>query len=76
MSSLLTPDAPAPPLVAQPVMRAGDDRCALGPGIHGLGGRAPDAIKLGALENQPRAALVTVSEDGKTLLQRTIYFPS
>jgi pSer/pThr/pTyr-binding forkhead associated (FHA) protein len=43
----------------------------LGPGIHGLGGRAPDAIKLGALESQPRAALVTVTEEGKTLLQRT-----
>lgn len=71
MSSLLTPDAPALPLVAQPVMRAGDDRCALGPGIHGLGGRAPDAIKLGVLESQPRAAVVTVTDEGKTLLQRT-----
>ena len=71
MSSLVTQEASVPPLVAQPVMRAGDDRCALGLGVHGLGGRAPDAIKLGALESQPRAALVTVTEEGRTLLQRT-----
>jgi pSer/pThr/pTyr-binding forkhead associated (FHA) protein len=71
MSSLVTPDASVLPLVAQPVMRAGDDRCALGPGVHGLGGRAPDAIKLGALESQPRAALVTVTEEGRSLLQRS-----
>ena len=71
MPSLATPDAPALPQLAQPAVRAGDDRYALGPGVHGLGGRAPDAIKLGSLESQPRAALVTVTEEGRTLLQRT-----
>src|SRR5678815_4777148 len=71
MPSLATPDAPALPQVAQPVVRAGDDRYALGPGVHGLGGRAPDAVKLGSLESQPRAALVTVTEEGRSLLQRT-----
>jgi pSer/pThr/pTyr-binding forkhead associated (FHA) protein len=71
MSSLATPDALALPPVARPVVRAGEDRYALRPGVHGLGGRAPDAIKLGVLESQPRAALVTVTEEGRTLLQRT-----
>lgn len=71
MSSLAAPDAPSLVLHAHPVLRAGEERCALAPGVHGLGGRAPDAIKLTSLENQPRAALLTVSEDGTTMLQRT-----
>jgi pSer/pThr/pTyr-binding forkhead associated (FHA) protein len=53
------------------VLRAGDERCSLQPGTHGLGGRAPDAIQLAALESPPRAAIVTVSDDGVTVLQRT-----
>jgi pSer/pThr/pTyr-binding forkhead associated (FHA) protein len=36
-----------------------------------LGGRAADAIVLAGLESQPRAALLTVSGDGTTVLQRT-----
>ena len=71
MSSLAAPDAPSLVLHAHPVLRAGEERCGLAPGVHGLGGRAPDAIKLTSLENQPRAALLTVSEDGTTMLQRT-----
>jgi pSer/pThr/pTyr-binding forkhead associated (FHA) protein len=71
MSSLATPDVSTGPLTAHPTLRAGSERCSLSPGVHGLGGRAPDAIKLAALENQPRAAILTVSEDGATLLQRT-----
>ena len=65
------PDAPVLPLVAQPSLRVGDERCPLQPGVHGLGGRATDAIKLAALESQPRAAILSVSQDGLTLLQRT-----
>ena len=71
MSSLVTPEAPTLPRNARLALRAGEERYALGPGVHGLGGRAPDAIRLTALENQPRAALLTVSEDGPTMLQRT-----
>jgi pSer/pThr/pTyr-binding forkhead associated (FHA) protein len=71
MSYLATPDAPALPLIAQPHLRAGGERCPLQPGVHGLGGRAPDAITLGSLESQPRAAIITVSTDGTTMLQRT-----
>jgi pSer/pThr/pTyr-binding forkhead associated (FHA) protein len=71
MSSLAIPDAPSLPLTAHATLRAGEDRCALGPGVHGLGGRANDAIKLTALESQPRAAILTVGEDGTTVLQRT-----
>ena len=71
MSSLAAPDALPLTSNAHPTLRAGDDRCALGPGVHGLGGRAPAAIKLTALENQPRAAVLTVSEGGTTMLQRT-----
>jgi pSer/pThr/pTyr-binding forkhead associated (FHA) protein len=58
-------------MVAQPVLRVGEELCALPPGTHGLGGRAPDAIKLATLESQPRAAILTVLQDGTTLLQRT-----
>ncbi|MFL5616817.1 MAG: FHA domain-containing protein [Gemmatimonadaceae bacterium] len=71
MPYLATPDAPALPLIAQPILRAGDERSPLRPGVHALGGRAPDAIKLAALESQPRAAILTVSADGTTVLQRT-----
>lgn len=71
MSTLAAPIASEPPLSAQPVLRAGDERCPLPPGVHALGGRGSDAIKLAALESQARAAIVTVSQDGKTLLQRT-----
>ena len=71
MSTLATTDAPSLPQNAHPTLRSGDERFALGPGAHGLGGRAQDAIKLTVLENQPRAAMLTVSEDGATMLQRT-----
>ena len=71
MSTLAAPQASELPVVALPIIRAGDDRCPLLPGVHALGGRAPDAVKLAVLENQARAAVVTVAEDGKTLLQRT-----
>lgn len=71
MSYPAAPPAPEPPLIAQPVLRAGDERCPLTPGTHGLGGRAPDAITLSMLESEARAAVLIVAEDGKTLLQRT-----
>lgn len=67
---LVAPRTVEPPLVVRPSVRAGDERCALLPGVYGLGGRAPDAVALVALENQPRAAMLTVSEDGTTVLQR------
>ena len=52
-------------------MRSGEARCALEPGVHALGGRAADALALPGLEHQPRAAMISVSEDGFTTLQRT-----
>jgi hypothetical protein len=52
-------------------LRTGDRQCELAPGCYGLGGRAPDAIPLEPLQSQPRAALLTVFEDGVTVLQRT-----
>lgn len=70
-SYLAEPDASAPRVAAQPILRAGVEQCALQVGVHGLGGRAPDAVKLSTLENQPRAAILTVLPDGTTLLQRT-----
>jgi pSer/pThr/pTyr-binding forkhead associated (FHA) protein len=72
MSSLATPDAPALlPLAAQAFLRAGEERFALGPGAYGVGGRAPDAIKLAMLAAQPRVAVMTVTAGGRALLQRT-----
>ena len=71
MTSLALSPALERPLLAQPVLRAGEERRQLPPGVHALGGRAPDSIKLAALENEARAAMLTVSDDGKTLLQRT-----
>lgn len=71
MSTLATPDAPSLPQNAHPLLHADDERFALSPGVHGLGGRAHDAIKLTVLENQPRAAILMVSQDGATMLQRT-----
>jgi pSer/pThr/pTyr-binding forkhead associated (FHA) protein len=68
---LAAPQPSAPPLIATPVLRAGGEHVALQPGVYSLGGRAPDAIKLAALESQPRAAILTVLQDGVTLLQRT-----
>jgi len=62
---------PAPPSIAQPFLRAGDERFPLGPGLFSLGGGAPDAVRLTPLERQPRAAIVMVSSDGVTTLQRT-----
>ena len=71
MSYLALPAGPPLPALVQPTLRAGDERCSLRPGVHGLGGRATDAIALSALERQPRAAILLVSEDGTTTLQRT-----
>ena len=73
MSHLLAPVAPAARSTprAQPTLRAGEQLCSLLPGVHALGGRAPDAVPLPALQNQPRAATLTVSEEGATVLQRT-----
>ena len=70
MPSLAAPDSPPLALIAHPSLRAGEDSCSLLPGGHALGGRAPDAIRLSTLESQPRAAVITVSEDGTALLQR------
>jgi pSer/pThr/pTyr-binding forkhead associated (FHA) protein len=58
-------------LSAQPSLRAGDEQFPLVPGVHALGGRAPDAVPLAALQSQPRAATLTVSDEGVTVLQRT-----
>jgi pSer/pThr/pTyr-binding forkhead associated (FHA) protein len=73
MTHLLAPVASQAPKrsSAQPSVRAGGDLLHLTPGIHALGGRAPDAVPLAALQSQPRAATLTVSDEGVTVLQRT-----
>src|SRR5688500_13349410 len=71
MTSLAAPIAADPPLIAQPILRAGDERCPLPPGAPALGGRADESRKLAPLGNQARAATITVFDDGGTLLQRT-----
>ncbi|HTK47680.1 MAG TPA: FHA domain-containing protein [Gemmatimonadaceae bacterium] len=63
--------APPLPTLVQPALRAGAERCSLEPGVHGLGGPAADAIALTPLARQPRAAILMVSGDGTTTLQRT-----
>ncbi len=66
--------APVPPPVApalQPSLRAGGEHIQLSAGVHALGGRATDAVPLTALQSQPRAATLTVSSGGLTVLQRT-----
>jgi pSer/pThr/pTyr-binding forkhead associated (FHA) protein len=57
--------------MAEPSLSAGDARCVLHPGVHALGGRASDALELPVLESQPRAAILTVGDDGSVSLQRT-----
>ena len=71
MPYLARQDASPLPPVVQPSLRTGDERCELRPGVHALGGRAADAIPLTALDSLPRAAILTVAEDGATVLQRT-----
>src|SRR5215218_2914304 len=72
MPQLLAPVAPpSATRVAQPSLRVGDERSPLPPGSHALGGRAADAVPIAALGNQPRAAILTVSANGVTVLQRT-----
>src|SRR5206468_6104928 len=73
MPHLLAPVATTPTtsLTVPPSLRAGDEQCPLAPGIHALGGRAPDAVPLAALQSQPRAATLTVSDEGVTVLRRT-----
>jgi pSer/pThr/pTyr-binding forkhead associated (FHA) protein len=67
---LAAPDRSVRTPGSKPSLRAGDDRCPLEPGVYGLGGRAADAIPLAALASQPRAAILTVSEDRVVTLQR------
>ena len=71
MPSLLAPHVPTRHSAAKPSLRTGDQLCPLAPGCYGLGGRAPDAVPLAQLQSQPRAAILTVFEDGVTVLQRT-----
>jgi pSer/pThr/pTyr-binding forkhead associated (FHA) protein len=71
MPYVADPDAQTSLLVARPTLCSNGQRFPLLAGVHGLGGRAADAIVLDGLERQPLAARLTVSEDGATLLQRT-----
>lgn len=73
MSSLLASTASQTPrrVPAQPSLRAGEQQFSLAPGVHALGGKAPDAVPLAALQSQPRAAILMVSDEGVTVLQRT-----
>jgi len=70
MPPLAAPESPPVPLIAHPILRVGEESCCLQPGVHALGGRAPDAIRLSALDSQARAAALSVAEDGTALLQR------
>jgi pSer/pThr/pTyr-binding forkhead associated (FHA) protein len=73
MTHLLAPLSSQPRFrpTAQPSLRAGEDQFSLAPGVHALGGRAPDAVPLAAVQSQPRAATLIVSDEGVTVLQRT-----
>jgi pSer/pThr/pTyr-binding forkhead associated (FHA) protein len=72
MTHLLAPVATPPTSrTVQPTLRAGDEQWPLAPGVHALGGRAADAVPLTKLQSQPRAAILTVSDEGVTTLQRT-----
>src|SRR4051794_40833810 len=71
MPHLLAPVAPSRSPALQPSLRAGDEHLSLSAGVHALGGRAMDAVPLAALQSQPRAATLTVSDSGMTVLQRT-----
>lgn len=71
MPSLVGPDLHSHAYAAHPTLSSGEERCVLPPGQYGLGGRGADALQLTALESQPRAATVSVSDDGTTTLQRT-----
>jgi pSer/pThr/pTyr-binding forkhead associated (FHA) protein len=71
MPHLLEQDAPTPPLAVPPTLRAGEQCCSLRPGVHGLGGRAEDAVPLTALASQPRVAVLTVFDHAESMLQRT-----
>ena len=71
MPYLLAPVASQTPRTVKPSLRAGDEQCPLAPGVHALGGRAADAVPLTALKSQPRAAMLSVSAEGVTVLQRT-----
>ena len=67
---LAAPNSSVRPVASNPSLRSGEDRCPLAPGVYGLGGRAADAVPLAALASQPRAAILTVSEDFVVTLQR------
>src|SRR5687767_15774427 len=67
---LAAPNSSVRTVASNPSLRSGDDRCPLAPGVYGLGGRAADAIPLAALASQPRAAILTVSEECVVTLQR------
>ncbi|MEP6729003.1 MAG: FHA domain-containing protein [bacterium] len=54
-----------------PTLILGAERCVLHPGTHTIGGRAPDALKLPALEWQSPVATVTVPRNGRAVIQRT-----
>jgi len=71
MPHLLAPVPTQSSTALQPSIRAGEEHVALSAGIHALGGRAADAVPLAALQSQPRAATLTVSDSGVTVLQRT-----
>jgi len=71
MPSSFAPHVPARLHSPKPRLRAGDQSCPLAPGCYALGGRADDAIPLATLQKEPRAAIITVFEDGVTVLQRT-----
>src|SRR5258705_12619148 len=71
MPYLLAPVVPPTSRTVKPSLRAGNEQCPVAPGVHALGGRAADAVPLAALQGQPRAATLTVSAQGVTVLQRT-----
>jgi pSer/pThr/pTyr-binding forkhead associated (FHA) protein len=49
----------------------GTEAVALPPGSYILGGRAADALRLGALASHPAVASIIVTSEGRTLIRRT-----
>ena len=54
-----------------PSLTLGTESIALPPGTHTLGGRAADALRLGALASHPAVAVIIVTSDGRALIRRT-----
>ena len=53
-----------------PVLLTDSEQCVLGVGTHAVGGIGTDAVALEALADLPRVAVITISADGSSSIQR------